>query len=135
MDEVFIARIRVPDSDDFKDFRGEFEVVKVAPTRLEIRETAPFIELFTFGDTIEVEPHENEFLFKEVVGRSRYRTFEFLLSEKVAESTQLQQFVDQLVERGGHWERLMSGWLLIHLPEDSDYDPSNDISRVVNDVG
>jgi hypothetical protein len=58
--------------------------------------------------------------FVRLIERSGMRVSSFLISQALAESRQLQQDLDRVVEVGGFWERVYGGVLLIHLPPDTD---------------
>lgn len=70
-----------------------------------------------YHDIIEAELQtDGALLFLRVTTRSELKTSSHVLSKPQMESSELPVFLDRVVAAGGNWERLLEGFLILHLP-------------------
>jgi hypothetical protein len=88
-------------------------------------EGVPFgIESANYGDVIEAEPTENEWLrFIRVAEAGGWRTFDYILPPHKINGESGQSLLRELEARGGHWECIFGGLLLVCIPPGLDLDP------------
>lgn len=88
-------------------------------------------DLPNYGDVISAEViGPGALRFVEVVERAPLKRFQFLIPRDVAESRELQTVLSKIDTMDGHWERVMGGVLILCLPKDCNYDPSQDLERI-----
>jgi len=106
-------------------------------------ETDPMSCLFTddedklkslpdYRDVIELEEIQSgKYRFVRVSQRARLQRFEFLLSDPEAQAKALEPVLSRVMEMGGNWERVFGGVLTMFLPQDCQYDPSEDVQKTL----
>ena len=83
------------------------------------------IESAAFGDIIETEPgSDGRLRFVRVVESGGWRTFDYILSPSKIDSEWGQLMLQELEDRGGHWERVFGGCLFVCIPPGLDCDPT-----------
>ena len=93
------------------------------------------MELPNYGDVIAAaELASNALWFVKVVERAPLRKFLLLISRDIASSPELEIILSKVDALKGHWERVAGGILIIYLPEDSDYDPSEELEQLGGDA-
>jgi hypothetical protein len=81
-----------------------------------------------FRDIIEAEEIGPTTLkFVRIIERAKFKRFEFLISEEFATSPKMTAVADKIIGHNGHCETIMGGILIIYLPEEVEYDPSDDL--------
>jgi hypothetical protein len=79
-----------------------------------------------YGDTIFGERiDETTIRYLGVCERGQYNHYDFIVTEKLAESPRMAEFLNKVVHDGGHWERRMGGVLVLSLPKASLINPSD----------
>lgn len=63
--------------------------------------------------------------------RSPLKRYDWLLSKEFSESDQLQKFLSRVKGEGGTWETIFGGQLIVYLPPESQFDPTNEFVRIV----
>jgi len=92
-------------------------------------------ELPNYGDVIEaVEITEHTLRFVKLVERAPLKRFQFSVSRDLVESPELKTILSRVDSLNGYWERVFGGILIIYLPKDSDYDPSNELKNLRGDA-
>jgi len=87
-------------------------------------------DLPAYRDIIEVEEIGlTPLKFVRVVERARFKRFEFLVSKEFAASEKMTAIASKIQQHNGYSERVFGGFLIIYLPEQADYDPTNDILK------
>jgi hypothetical protein len=85
-------------------------------------------DLPAYRDIIEAEEIGPTALkFVRVVERARFNRFEFLVSKEFAESAKMTAIASTIRQHNGYSERVMGGIFIVYLPEQADYDPTDDI--------
>ncbi len=88
-------------------------------------------EMARFADVIEVEPtKEGRLRFLRVVERSPYRTWDWVLYERLILSPEFEALKERIMAEGGNWEHAMGGLFMAHLPPDSTLDPEAEVARI-----
>jgi hypothetical protein len=88
-------------------------------------------KLPNYGDVFEAEAIAARALrFVKVVERARLKRFQFPVSRDFVESPELNTILSKVESLNGYWERVFGGILIIYLPEDSDYDPSEELKNM-----
>ena len=101
--------------------------VSPAGDRLFRLESVPiFVDEVTYGDVIEADIISEESLrFVRVAERGGWRIHTYVLPKNWAE-TEMKNITDEAVRRGGHWECVFGGVLIICLPPHcTDWDQPN----------
>jgi hypothetical protein len=106
-------------------------VTRLGKDRYRIESPILMSENVTVGDIIEaIEVKNGELEYRRVLEESRWNVFEFAIEESLIETDGLKRILEQVNSVGGHWDRLFGGVLVICLPPDAAYDPSEAISGV-----
>ncbi len=74
------------------------------------------------GDTIRARRCDGGLQFRGVVERSPMRHLQTILPCEFAESAALREFLADVEARGGCWERIFRGVLIVHIPPDCPLD-------------
>jgi hypothetical protein len=134
-----------PDSEDDDgmrpielEFAGEIAMVEtvlaeeVGDGLWYLHETPLFgSELARFAEVIEVEPtKEGRLRFLRVVERSPYRTWDWILTERLILSPEFEALKERIMAEGGNWEHAMGGLFMAHLPPESTLDPEAEVARI-----
>jgi hypothetical protein len=103
---------------------GEVAVTPLADGRYRLEATPLlYIEDVYFGDEIAVtRDDDGQLLFAGVVRRSGMRTYSWLLSRSLADSSEMARFREAVAAAGGKWEHAFGGCCLAHVPADSPLD-------------
>ena len=111
-------------------------LTQMGPNLYRIEETPILIESVSYQDVIEANQQPNgSLMFRQIVKKADLRTYEYLLSKEIADSDELEIILDKVTAVGGHWERIFGGCLIIYVPLNTDYDPTNEMDRVLGDFG
>ena len=90
-----------------------------------------FAESAAFGDVIEAVPGDGGRLrFVRVAEPGGWRTFDYMLPAYKLDGEWAQSLLAELLERGGHWERVFGGLLFVCLPPGLDLDPEPWVASV-----
>lgn len=82
------------------------------------------------GDVIEVAPlPDGTHRLVRVVERSSMRHFSWAVARFFVESAEYRRFGAAVEAAGGSWEGAFGGFLWVHLPPDSDFDPKVELDR------
>jgi len=85
-----------------------------------------------YGDVVELEEIESgKYRFMRVAQRARFQRFEFVLSDPEAQAKALEPLLSRVMEMGGNWERVFGGMLTLFLPQNSRYDPTEDVRKAL----
>ena len=85
-----------------------------------------------YCDVIEIEPTlQRAALFKRIVKRSDFKVFDFIISQKIAESQELETLLLRVLQAGGNWERFFGGIFLVHLPKELQWDFNAELQELV----
>ena len=89
------------------------------------------IELYPrYGDTVFAERIDSTTArYLGICERGHYKHHDFVLSEALARSSCLAEFLSKVVQDGGHWEQHMGGVFAIALPPSSSLDPDEFIAQ------
>jgi len=87
-------------------------------------------DVISYGDIFEADQEGNELVLRRIVKRANRRTYSFLLSETVCESSQLSDPLSIVESVDGFWERFAVGLLLISMPAESAYDPTTAVTAL-----
>jgi hypothetical protein len=123
------------DEDGFIEFPEEkvtmtLPMTCLGPNTYRIDAVPVLIEAVSFGDIIEAEKHPVRGLrFLKVITPSNWKTYDFLLPAHLWESEQIKSTLDEVINLGGHWERIFGGVLYICVPPGIAYDPTPKIIR------
>jgi hypothetical protein len=83
-----------------------------------------------YGDIIKaVRNPEGHLVVKRRVKKGDYRSLDYCLPVGWAERESVCCILEKIVELGGDWEGVMEGILLVCLPSECAYDPSNDLAE------
>ena len=94
-----------------------------------LEETAVLLEetLF-FHDVIRAKKWIGRGLqFQRLVNKSGLQVYDFLLSQELAGSEEIQALLRRVTSGGGHWETVFSGILFVYLPADAKMNPEEEI--------
>jgi len=84
------------------------------------------------GDTIEAEVLESGALrYRTTAAKTPWRHFSWILASDVIDSGAFAAFTDVVERNRGIWERIMGGYFIVHLPEDSTFDPEAELAACV----
>jgi hypothetical protein len=103
---------------------GEVAVTDLGGGRYRLEATPLlYVEDVYYGDEIVVEPDDDgQLRFAGVVRRSGMRTYSWLLSQSLADSSEMTRFREAVAAAGGKWEHVFGGCCLAHLPAGSSLD-------------
>jgi hypothetical protein len=88
-------------------------------------------ETIGYGDVIEADAAEDDKLIvRQIVEKGAFTTFEFCLPAGWAELEPVKKVLAKAESLGGAWEGVFGGILMISLPSNVNYDPSDDIAAV-----
>lgn len=115
------------------DFEQELMVTQLAERLYRLEETPVFCELdFSVGDVIEADLEAEKCLrFRRLAEPSPLVRSCWTLSRQVADSQELQHFLDEVLKVGGAWERNFVGVLHLYLPPDTTIDPASRLEQMV----
>jgi len=83
-----------------------------------------------FGDSIEVEPQTDGTLrFVRLVERGQFRHYRWDIHQQFIDSSQYGEFTAAVEAAGGQWERVMGGFLFVHIPSASSFDAEGEFKR------
>ncbi len=92
-------------------------------------EIAILTDEYGCGDVIEAVRNENnDLVVKRWLERGNYQTYEYCLAAGWHERDAIRKTLDKAQQLGGQWEGIFGGVLVIALPPECDYDPSQDIT-------
>jgi len=92
-------------------------------------EVAIFTEDYSCGDIVEADRNgDNALVVKRCLERGNYRTLEYVLAPGWHEKQTIKQVLDEVQRLGGRWVGIFGGVLVVALPPDADYDPTQDIN-------
>ena len=104
----------------------------IGPNLFRVEEAPIFVESVSYGDIIEAyRQDDGSLLFRQVVKKSDLKSYQFILPTEIITSDNILTLLDKITSIGGHWERLFGGCLFIYIPANIDYDPTDEINRVV----
>lgn len=88
----------------------------------------------SYFDIIEASRESDDTLvFQRVVEKSKWRQFEYVLSERLVDPKNgLDVIINKIMKLGGNWENFFGGVVMIYLPPGVDYDPSADIQKLAD---
>lgn len=110
---------------------GEFEIAHLGGHQFRL--LSPSVTILTeanyqCGDIVEAMPNEEEVLVvRRCVERGNYNTFEFILQPGWLERQEIKAVLEKVTAQGGQWEAIFGGMLLIGLPPNSTYNPTQEI--------
>ena len=106
-------RIKLPDGGEI----SEIDLEPLSDGRYRALEHPLLTDAFGLHDILECDEGNPSFLrIVRVVERGPWRTLCFGLSQTMMDSTELGVELDQLIVRGGNWDRVFGGMLFIHIP-------------------
>ena len=119
---------------NFRDDEGEMEwpvpVSRVGPSTYRVEEHPDFLtEWIDFGDVFEVERCVDGLRFVRIVEKSHFVCFDFTMGKEVIELDTMQRIFRKAEALGGRWDFLIN-FLYVYVPEDAEYDPTNEIESV-----
>jgi len=92
-------------------------------------EIAVLTEEYAFGDVVEAfRNDEDALVVKRCLERGNYRTLEYCLPAGWHERENIQEVLSKVQDLGGFWEGIFGGVLIIVLPPEVFYDPTQDIT-------
>ena len=98
-----------------------------------VEETPVLVDCVSYKDIIEADLQpDGSLMFRRVVKKSEMQTYDFVLAKKVIDSEGFTSLLDRITKAGGHWEIIFGGWVLIHLPSESELDPGQEIEDICN---
>jgi hypothetical protein len=111
---------------------GEVAVTEVAAGRYRLEATPLlYVEDVYFGDEIAVaRDDDGQLRFDGVVRRSGLRTYSWLLSQSLADSSEMARFREAVASAGGTWEHVFGGCCLAHVPADSPLDVERSFASI-----
>lgn len=117
---------------DFGSCSGTVSVTHIEGNRYRIcgAEIAFINEEYGVGDIIEAFRTDSDKLL--VVNRiecGNFRKFEYCLAPGWADRPEMIEVLDRILAMGGEWEGIFGGVLLVALPPETSYDPSEDIAK------
>jgi hypothetical protein len=81
-----------------------------------------------YGDIIHAAPVEKGTIrFISVYERAPMKRYDFILGEEIVESDSFHSLHQEIIDMGGHVERHFGGMLLISIPDEVHYDPTEAI--------
>ena len=116
---------------DLEDgLRESLSFTPLGSGRYRAEESSIASELINFGDVIEAEPStDNGICFVRVIEKSPLMTLRWLISQDVAESQGLGQFLAKVDSAGGPLERALGGMPFQHLPHACGFDAVNEFKQ------
>jgi hypothetical protein len=79
---------------------------------------------YEFGNIVEAELVSDDLLrIRRLVDQGGWKTIYLALTRERMESEALKAVLADWERRGLHWERMMGGFLLAHIPPGCDFDP------------
>ncbi|GEM_PF-385928 len=103
-------------------------LTKVGPALYRLDSVPLMVESVKFRDIVEADDMDGKKLrFRRVVQESNWRVFDFLLSKEDRDSEKIDRVLRRVERIGGHWERVLGGYLLICLPPEVDWNPTADV--------
>jgi hypothetical protein len=98
-----------------------------------VEETPVLVDCVSYKDIIEADLQpDGSLMFRRVVKKSEMQTCDFVLAKKVIDSEGFTSLLDRITKAEGHWEIIFGGWVLIHLPSESELDPGQEIEDICN---
>lgn len=89
-----------------------------------------FNEEYNVGDVVEAHRNsDNELAVIQLVEPGNFRSFQFILPLGWAEKPEMVNVLNHILAVGGEWEGFFGGILLVALPPDTSYDPSDEIAN------
>lgn len=89
---------------------------------------------YACGDIVEATRNDaNDLVVLRCVKRGNYRSYEYCLPSGWLERDAIKRTLGSVERFGGRWEGVFGGVLLIALPPECDYDPSQDIMNAMSD--
>jgi hypothetical protein len=120
------------------DSGGSFEPARVTAldaSTYRLEGTPAASELASFGDVIEVEKDKDgRLLFRNIILKAELKNYRWLLSGKVIESPEFKVFCENVLLLGGMWESLAGGYVIVHIPNNHDFNPETEIENIVRVV-
>jgi hypothetical protein len=87
-----------------------------------------------YGDVIQVEPTgEDSYRYVRVHERT-HRHYMFFLFRELISAKSFADFLEQLGESGGYWERHMEGVLYVSIPKSASFDVEAELGRAMEAV-
>jgi hypothetical protein len=116
-----------------------FETMPVTPLssdKYRLEATPLANELASFGDVIQAKKDENGRLrFEQVVSHSGFQKHSWLLARPIVESPEFEAFCEDVMRKGGMWEKLLGGLVIVHTPPNEDFNPEVEMERLIRTVG
>ena len=85
-------------------------------------------EPIEYGDTIEAErDSEGKLIVRRVSEKGSFRTFDYLMPEGWYERSSMQRLLQRVEHLGGVWECIAKGILIICVPSEQNYDPTDEM--------
>jgi hypothetical protein len=57
-----------------------------------------------------------------------------VISERVTQADEFAAYCEAVIREEGMWERLFKGFLIVHVPVESSFDPERELDRVIERV-
>jgi hypothetical protein len=112
---------------------GDRETLLVTPldgNKFRLEESTLTGEAY-YGDTIELTPTgQNRALFQRVIARSGLKVLMRTLSNGIQDSPRFAFLLDKILQFGGYWERVMGGILIVHLPDNVDFNLDAELKAI-----
>ncbi|MDT3425740.1 hypothetical protein J2Z22_001259 [Paenibacillus forsythiae] len=122
----------------FDEAGREIEILDVTRTgenEYRIEETPVFRPDLSLGDIIKVKEERGVYYYVETVRKSDYRKLVRLLSREAAKSPELTAFRKRVLERGGRWETVFGGVLIIHVPKEAEQPLRDELEAIARTYG
>jgi hypothetical protein len=89
-----------------------------------IEETPIFLDCVSYKDIIEADLQPDaSLMFRRVVKKSEWQRYDFILKKEFIDSEGFRSLLDRVTEAEGHWEIVLGGCVIIHLPPGCELDP------------
>ena len=121
----------------FDGCSGGFNVLALGDDRYQILDPGIclLMEDYSCGDVIKaVRNEDDQLVVVERIERGGFKTLDFLLPQGWQENQQMVELFDKIKQHDGYAVGLFGGLLLIALPQDADYDPSDDIKNAMRSM-
>ena len=121
----------------FEDCSGSFDVLSLGDDRYQILDPSIclLMEDYSCGDVVTTKCNaQNHLVVLERIERGRFRTLDFVLPQGWRENAQADKLFDRIKHNDGYAVGIFGGMLLISLPLESQYNPSDDIANVLRNL-
>jgi hypothetical protein len=97
-------------------------------------EESSFITDAVYRDVIRAtETEDGALLFVEIAERSPFVTNSWILSYELVQSDAVQQVLKQIMDRGGNWEQVFGGGLIVRTPSVMAQEVEDQIRRIADE--